>query len=910
MASFASQPNIPFAPYVSQVDPQTYATVGLFKQQQYDTNIQKIQGYYDSIAGIDVVKDEHKAYLDNAVKGIQTESQKLAGADFSNQQLVNKALSLASRVAKDPIIQNAYKSTQTIKSGYQAMEQARKDGKWSPANEWYFQNEVDKWKSDGKLDTSFSANYVPYRDVRAKMAKGLESIDKDIQITENGIQINADGSVSLSPYAPALLRKKIEGISPERLKEAMYAYLDAGDIQQLQIEGRYTYRGATPESLKESIDKNFNAQVGEINAQIKKLNDKKSTLTAGDEINRLDETIKLLESQKSSYTDNYNNYISYLQKGNVGAVIDSIYPNEAISNFANSFVKPSEESTIESNPYFEAELEKQKFRFQIEKWNEEKQLEMISSSIKGLPAGGMGQGGLPQGLSGNNVPSVTLSTVKDGIVAKTEEASAKKAQLLNLYGQDEEWYNQQVQLINEGKPVDGVVKTWISDIESTEADAMSAAKSIEVIEEEARMLHPLAYKDLPKDAKPVTFNYKGAQYNFTPEELATYSYKRAMYDKGPGGLAALWEPFAQLGAYAERGLTGKDVKTSFEVDFYNKEFTDKEKVLFQLDTDLQDANWRSSFAGGAIEMLRGVSDVNLLKRGYNAITGSDLPTGREVNRVDEANLQVGNELMKYKKNLINMDNAGYDEIKARDEYINKNIADRLNVPVPKTFPVSVDNKSKEYIKGRVGELLLRGSQQDNSFGEGADYDVVKKLNSKDDTQYFLYIQPGGEYNQPSYYIGLEGDKEDVQMIKISAEEKFAIFQNKYEPDYNQFNTVENRISLTGNGTTNFSGISDLNKALVNPFYTKKSFPSVTNFSVSGDLAEFKGQYGLYLYIYDPKEQKYQRRSYTPKSGLLDATSVNAVIQNITDDAIYKMLYGNDPSEEDMTEIINLNKRVN
>ena len=62
MASFTDQIST-FNPYVSQLPVEAMVQVGMQKQAQYDQGVQKIQGYIDNIAGMDVVNDADKQYL-------------------------------------------------------------------------------------------------------------------------------------------------------------------------------------------------------------------------------------------------------------------------------------------------------------------------------------------------------------------------------------------------------------------------------------------------------------------------------------------------------------------------------------------------------------------------------------------------------------------------------------------------------------------------------------------------------------------------------------------------------------------------------------------------------------------------------------------------------------------------------
>ncbi len=62
MASF---PDIipQFNPYIQQLPVEAMVTVGMEKQKRYDEGIQKLQTQIDTIAGIEVLRPQDKAYL-------------------------------------------------------------------------------------------------------------------------------------------------------------------------------------------------------------------------------------------------------------------------------------------------------------------------------------------------------------------------------------------------------------------------------------------------------------------------------------------------------------------------------------------------------------------------------------------------------------------------------------------------------------------------------------------------------------------------------------------------------------------------------------------------------------------------------------------------------------------------------
>src|SRR5688572_25788167 len=141
MANFTDRLQ-PFTPYVEQFPVEAAVNVGRIKQAQYDQGIQKIQSHIDSIAGMDVVRDVDKQYLQSRLNELGGNLRKVAAGDFSNYQLVNSVGGMITKIGKDSNIQNAVSSTLRYKKGLSDMEAARKEGKSSPSNEWDFSTQA------------------------------------------------------------------------------------------------------------------------------------------------------------------------------------------------------------------------------------------------------------------------------------------------------------------------------------------------------------------------------------------------------------------------------------------------------------------------------------------------------------------------------------------------------------------------------------------------------------------------------------------------------------------------------------------------------------------------------------------------------------------------------------------------
>jgi hypothetical protein len=181
MASFTDQIQT-FNPYVSKAPLiEAMVTVGNQKQQQYNQGVQKIQGYIDNVAGMDVANESDKKYLQSKLNELGSNLKTVAAGDFSNQQLVNSVGGMATQVVKDPLVQNAVSSTAWYRKQLAEMEKAIAEGKSSQANIKDFTDKANVWLSGTQPGSVFRDRYTPYRDLNTKALEAIKALHPKLQ---------------------------------------------------------------------------------------------------------------------------------------------------------------------------------------------------------------------------------------------------------------------------------------------------------------------------------------------------------------------------------------------------------------------------------------------------------------------------------------------------------------------------------------------------------------------------------------------------------------------------------------------------------------------------------------------------------------------------------------------------------
>ena len=386
MASFTDAIST-FNPYVSQLPVDAMVKVGMYKQQKYDEGVQKIQGYIDNIAGLDVAKGPQKEYLQSKLNELGSNLKGVAAGDFSNQQVVNSVGGMATQLIKDPVIQNAVGSTQRLRQGQADLDEARKAGKSDKNNEDKFAADANEWLNDGSLDSSFRGRYTPYTDITKLVREGLvgAGLDGDISeqifITEPGtnkprmfyetVKNPKTGKIEEVPIGRKIADvKTVEKISSN--KEAVYAVLDnvmnRGDVkEQLKIDGWATYRNTDPDLLLEPLkrehaetDEQYNNKSLELGALLK------ATNISDEQRALLEDSSKKLELSKLNNEKQFGDLYELSQK-NPEAFKQYFYEQNFKNNLKKQFIKEESSLTSETNPAKAQENYDKTFDFNVQK---------------------------------------------------------------------------------------------------------------------------------------------------------------------------------------------------------------------------------------------------------------------------------------------------------------------------------------------------------------------------------------------------------------------------------------------------------------------------------------------------------------------------------------------------------------
>ena len=345
-----------FNHYVSTLPVDAMVKVGMQKQALYEQGVQKIQSQIDQVAGLDVLRDVDKNYLQTKLNELGNNLTSVAAADFSNFQLVNSVAGMTKQIARDKNVQNAVSSTAFYRKQASLMEDAIKEGKSSQANIYDFNKKANDYISSTDLNKTFSDRYTPYSDVKKKALDAIKLLHPKLQGYDMPFVRDKSGNIDTRYYADAMERLKIEGIDEGQIKQAIYATLTPDDVNQLAIDARYQFRDVTPDKLGDVAYSNYESGLNNAKENLNLLYNMKKTNGDPDKGKEIDNNIAYYQGLLGKTPEEGSLYKQYMQNienisTNPDAVKAEIYKDGFVKEFANAFTWKNQESYRIASPY-------------------------------------------------------------------------------------------------------------------------------------------------------------------------------------------------------------------------------------------------------------------------------------------------------------------------------------------------------------------------------------------------------------------------------------------------------------------------------------------------------------------------------------------------------------------------------
>lgn len=851
MASFTDQIS-QFNPYIQQLPVEAMTQVGMFKQQKYDEGVQKIQGYIDNVAGLDVIRDIDKGYLQSKLDELGNRLKTVAAGDFSNFQLVNSVGGMATQIVKDRYVQNAVLSTKKYRKGVEDMQTFNKEGKGSPSNDWLFTSAAREWMNSTDLDKSFNETYSPYTNYRKNALEVIKSLTKDETIRDDAFDFDKNGKLVITD---AITRNKLAGISPEKIQQALMAGLTPSDWKQIEIDGRYTYSNVDGESFAKSIKDTYDRNIKMFTDQRTILENGRSQTNSAEQIALIDKKIEDIDKMISGIKRENASVMGSIEKGDYESAKAKLYTSDFMSGFAKAFSFTETSQTYENNPFAEMQMkrdemawQRQKFKLEFEQRQREHaddkaikiaQLEAQQEANRLTKQSLTGYGGFPTSVNEKDVPDIAIGKVMGAIDGLNQQIQKSDEDLMRSMGKDANWLEQQRQAwMKSPNGVDPLIAQHFNQTAGLRRMADENQAMLDQVSSEADRRFGDIYSGIPKDAPNIVLTKPdGTKYVYTPKDFVDFNSKLSRYK------TTTTSP--TLGSTVAR----PEIK--YDDEKAKAELSPKDYQLYLIE--------RKRDKG--LNKAESVIEQNMLN--YNKLI--NVPYQK---KLSEKVNWVGGEL---KRRITGFQGVEYD--------------------IPTTTKAAEESLANIFTK--VANLA-QSQKGEIANSPDLDIDILRKNAQSGNVKGTIKVVEGTEFSPAMYEITSVGAGGTTK-FRITPEQKAAVFGDMFEasPQVRAARPyIETMRKFSDENSNYYTTAKDrkptnVGNSTLNPI----DFPSVGNYGVSGNIESLDGlkTFSLRFNIYDPVTKKLHEN--IPYHRLVREDELAGIMYGINDAGIYELLNG-------------------
>lgn len=371
MASFTDQP-LRFSQHISDIPIDTYAAVGLRKQQEYEQGVSKVQAYLDSVSGLNVVRPQDKQYIQQRLNDMTSKVNSIASSDWSNQAIVKQVGAMAGSIYNDGVVQSAIAGSKKYMKDEQSIEEAKKSGKWAPENEWILRRQMQRWLQDASPGASYnSGGYKPYENVTEDIMKAWKDVKPNSRLIQkpngdfyayeivDGQKVGADGRT--------LIETQIKELRPDEIRDQINALLTGSQKEQLAITGSYNGRNLDLTNLHKSIDAHYKQNEEYFDSLLAEANQQKA-INGGnsDKLSQIDEQIAQINKKKEE-TAASKSALKSDALTNPDGVKSSMYYERWLNGISKTLGYTDTSTKIVENPAYKAQLDEARLWLDLEK---------------------------------------------------------------------------------------------------------------------------------------------------------------------------------------------------------------------------------------------------------------------------------------------------------------------------------------------------------------------------------------------------------------------------------------------------------------------------------------------------------------------------------------------------------------
>lgn len=299
-----------FNPYIQQIPTEAYTKVGMFKEQQYDAGVQKIQETVDHIAGLDIANEGGRNYLRARVDELTNSLNKYGQTtDFSNPNNVTQLVGLAKPLYQDENIVNDVINTSVYRNWAKEAQSAFKSGKMELGQYVRESSDASQWLNSPSAGADYTGRQAPNTATKKDLTERILKAKKDGM--EKNEFVYDDSLDKDHPYYVKHTNKYYsEADFNNFITETI---MDTKDREMLMNEHWYENQGVPTEELQKQDIEMYQAKVNDNKARIEHITEYAKTLS-GDAKAEQEQIVRDLQNYNRSLE---NGKMSYLKELNL-----------------------------------------------------------------------------------------------------------------------------------------------------------------------------------------------------------------------------------------------------------------------------------------------------------------------------------------------------------------------------------------------------------------------------------------------------------------------------------------------------------------------------------------------------------------------------------------------------------------
>lgn len=379
MASFTDA--IPqFNPYIQQLPVDAMVQVGMEKQKRYDEGLQRIQSQIDQVAGLSIVRPQDKQYLQSKLNDLGSKLKTVAAGDFSNYQLVNSVAGMAGTIAKDPNVISSVQSTAQRRAVQDKRQKDIDSGNYNPANNYLYELSDNEWFNNPNVGAGYTGYYKTPVDVWGKIKDIAKEVGIDERVVPNLFETDERGRIKKDENGKAIfnnvmVEETFKGKDSSKILSAFQNALTPSDYEQLSIEGRYNYRGVSPEQLQQTVVNSLDKDVRFNNGKIELLKISLAEEENKAKTNQYDEELIASLKNEIKYFEGRNTQIETSKRKSLEAIARdpeaakaSLYTENYLSSMSEVLSSKAVSKKYSVNPHFEVNMRINEFEQDQRQW--------------------------------------------------------------------------------------------------------------------------------------------------------------------------------------------------------------------------------------------------------------------------------------------------------------------------------------------------------------------------------------------------------------------------------------------------------------------------------------------------------------------------------------------------------------